>query len=462
MASGSRASTPSPSSSPPPPKPRILPIASLRKSPVRVNLHTEQMIEAIRASVEVGRGVPGITVGHVGKAASSSSSSPHHYHNYYIVDGHARVEAYQRAEIEEINVAEVLDLESETDVLIEHVRRNLHSPMNPIKVAAVAGLLAKAQVENPFKSLGLSPVMETAVNVLTHWPNDVLTKLSRVLDMNASRFSDVYALPHFFTAFEELTEKIRRGNKDAEEELRGVISYIAQYLESIGHENEFTLPSPDQVYALMRGRKQRMAAEAMTADASLQEASGSSSSSSFSSPPPSSSSSSSPLAIRKNASKRAPAVVHNKDDHVDEADGERSEEFHEVGNNRDVSDNDVRYKAPLLMPDKNKSIIQCTHCGRPQVVDLKTGHACPLETVADGMIEVIRDGDGKKAYVLGVKAMRFLGLDRPIEEISPSKYSVLATDKKSDVERILRAAKPTSRFVIMVSDYDDYSDNDGK
>jgi hypothetical protein len=158
------------------------------------------MIEAIRASVEEGRAVPGITVGHVDKAASSS------HHHYYIVDGHARVEAYQRAEIEEINVAEVLVLESETDVLIEHVRRNLHSPMNPIRVATIAALLAKAQVENPFKALGLSPVMETAVNVLTHWPNDVLTKLSRVLDMNASRFSDVHALPHFFTAFEELTE----------------------------------------------------------------------------------------------------------------------------------------------------------------------------------------------------------------------------------------------------------------
>src|SRR5581483_3302552 len=111
MASSSPPSSPSWSSSSPS-KPRILPISSLRKSPVRVNLHTEQMIEAIMASVEEGRAVPGITVGHVGKAASSSS-----HHHYYIVDGHARVEAYQRAEIEEINIAEVLDLESETDVL---------------------------------------------------------------------------------------------------------------------------------------------------------------------------------------------------------------------------------------------------------------------------------------------------------------------------------------------------------
>jgi hypothetical protein len=421
-----------------PSKPRILPISSLRKSPVRVNLHTEQMIEAIRASVEEGRAVLGITVALVGKAAPSSS------HHYYIVDGHARVEAYQRAEIEEINIAEVLDLESETDVLIEHVIRNLHSPMNPIKVAAIAALLAKAKVENPFKALGLSPVMETAVNVLTHWPNDVLTKLSRVLDMNASRFSDVYALPHFFTAFEELTEKIRRGDKDAEEELRGVISYISQYLESIGHENEFTLPSPDQVYALMRGRKQRMAAAAsagaMAASASPpQEAARSS---------PSSSSST----IRKPTSKKA--VVQNDED----------EEGNKEGTGKDAGgeDSDVRYKAPLLMPDRNKSIIQCTHCGRPQVVDLKTGHACPLETVADGMIEVIRDGDGKKAYILGMKATRFLGLNRPIEDISPSKYSVLATDRKSDVERMLRSAKPTSRFVVIVSDSDDYDEEDDK
>jgi hypothetical protein len=419
-----------------PSKPRILPISSLRKSLVRVNLHTEQMIEVIRASVEEGRAVPGITVGHVDKAASSSSS----HHHYYIVDGHARVEAYQRAEIEEINVAEVLVLESETDVLTEHVRRNLHSPMNPIRVAAIAALLAKAQVENPFKALGLSPVMETAVNVLTHWPNDVLTKLSRVLDMNASRFSDVYALPHFFTAFEELTEKIRRGDKDAEEELRGVISYIAQYLESVGNANEFTLPTPDQVYALMRGRKQRMAASAspgaVATGASLPEEAARPASSST---------------IRKPASKKS--VAQDDEDEEGSKEGEGKEDAGE-------EDSDVRCKAPLLMPDRNKSIIQCTHCGRPQVVDLKTGHACPLETVADGMIEVIRDGDGKKAYILGMKAVRFLGLDRPVEEISPSKYSVLATDRKSDVERMLRSAMPTPRFVIIVSDSNGYDDED--
>jgi hypothetical protein len=78
------------------------------------------------------------------------------------------------------------------------------------------------------------------------------------------------------------------------------------------------------------------------------------------------------------------------------------------------------------------------------------------------MIEVIRDGDGKKAYILGMKAMRFLGLDRPVEEISPSKYSVLATDRKSDVERMLRSAKPTSRFVIIVSDSNGYDEEDDK
>jgi hypothetical protein len=148
--------------------------------------------------------------------------------------------------------------------------------------------------------------------------------------------------------------------------LRGVISYIAQYLESIGHENEFTLPTPDQVFALMRGRKQRMAASAsagsVATGASLpQEAAR-----------PSSSSSST---IRKPKSKKA--VAQDDEDEEGNKEGKGKED---AGG----EDSDVRYKAPLLMPDRNKSIIQCTHCGRPQVVDLKTGHACPLRQLQMG------------------------------------------------------------------------------
>lgn len=385
-----------------PSNPKTLPISSLRRCPVRVNLHTEYVIEAIRSSLEEGRSAPGITIALVGKS-------------FYIVDGHARVEAYQRAEMEEVNIAEVLNIGSETDLLIEHVRRNLHSPMNPIRLAAIAARLAKTGVREPFKALGISPVMETAVNVANRWPVDVLTKLSRVLDINASKFSDVYALPHFFVAFEELTEKVRRGDKNAEDLLRNIISYIVQYLESVSEESEFTLPGPDQIHALMTMRRQRIVEETSSAGS---------------------------------YTKRAKSRLEEEQD-PDDGDWEEGSK-----GKGDDNDSGVSYKAPLLMPDRNKSVIQCTHCGKPQVVDLKTGHVCPVESVADGMIEVIRDGDGRRAYVLGAKAMKFLGLDRPAEEISPSKYRVIATDKKSDVERLLRSTRPAARLVLIISDSD--------
>jgi hypothetical protein len=378
------------------PRPKVLAISALRASPVRVNLHTEHLIESIRGSVEGGMAAPGITVALVGKS------------QYYIVDGHARVQAYKKAELEEVNVAEVLDLKNETEVLVEHVRRNLRSHMNPIRVAEAAAHLAKAGAQDPFKLLGVSPVMETAVNVINRWPTDVRTTLSRLLDTSAGKFSDVYAPPHFFVAFEELTDRAHRGDESAEIRLKDIVSHIVQYLGSISEETEFCLPGPDQVYALMSSRRQALAGEATAFAEGLP-------------------------AVRASCRERLEGGYEEPD----------SEEYGDQ----------VGYREPLMMPDRNKSLIECTHCGRPQVVDLKTGHACPVESVAGGMIDVIRDGDGLRSYSLSMKAMRFLGLDRPVEEVTPDSCTVLATDKKSEVERLLKSAKPTAHFVVIMSQH---------
>jgi hypothetical protein len=397
---------------PPPSRPKVLAISKLRKCPARVNLHTEQLIEGIRSSLEEGRAVQGITVGVVDGA-------------YYIVDGHARVDGCERAEFVEINVGEVLDLGSVANVVIEHVRRNTRSPMNPIRVLGAVAFLAKEGVADPFRALRLTPVMETAVRVLLMWPKDVLGKFSDLLEKYASRFSDVYAIPHFFATFEDLSFKAYTHEKGAEEELRDVVLHIMRYLESIGDEREFALPGPDQVIALMRDRRRQIKAAAQAAKSSIKE---------------------------RSARKRAPTK-----------EGAGREDGGGIEGNDDDSD-DVGYKEPVLMPDKNKSMIECTHCGRPQVVDLKTGHVCPVESVAGGMIDVIRDGDGHRSYALSIKAMKFLGLDRPVEEVSPAKYGVVATDRKSEVDRAIRSAKPASRFVLIIADSagaeDDEPDDD--
>lgn len=366
-----------------------------------MNLHTEQLIEGIRSSLEEGRAVQGITAGLVGGA-------------YYIVDGHARVEACDRAEFVEINVGEVLDLGSVANVVIEHVRRNTRSPMNPLRVLGAVAFLAKEEVADPFKALRLTPVMETAVRVLLMWPRDVLGMFSDLLEKYASRFSDVYAIPHFFATFEDLSLKAYSRERGAEEELRDVVSHIVRYLESIGDEREFVLPGPDQVIALMRDRRRQIKAAAQAAAKSS--------------------------AKERSTSKR---TSRKGQEGVEDGDAEED--------NKDGSDN-VGYKEPVVMPDRNKSVIECTHCGKPQVVDLKTGHICPVESVAGGMIDVIRDGDGHRSYALSLKAMKFLGLDRPAEEISPANYGVVATDRKSEVERAIRSAKPTSRFVLIIAD----------
>lgn len=398
----------------PAPRPKVLPISKLRKCPVRVNLHTEQLIEAIRSSLEEGRAVQGIAVAAVGNT-------------YYIVDGHARVEACDRAGFAEINVGEVLDLASVANVLIEHVRRNTRSPLNPVKVLGVAGLLAKEGVERPLSALRLTPVMEAAVRVLSMWPGDVVGMVSGLLDRKTGRFSDVYAVPHFFAAFEDLSIKVSRREKGAEEELRGIMTHIVRYLESIGEEREFAFPGPDQILALMRDRRKlvKMAAQAAKASATASSTSGNT--------------------TRKVGAGR----------------GDRGG-ADEGGKEDAPGDDEVGYEEPLMMPDRNKSIIECTQCGRPQVVDLKTGHVCPVESVAGGMIDVIRDGDGHKSYVLSIKAMKFLGLDRPVEEVSPANYTVVGTDRKGEVERAVKSAKPAARFVLIISESEpDLGDDQG-
>ncbi len=394
---------------PPPPRPKVLPISKLRKCPVQVNLHTEQLIEAVRSSLEGGRAVPGITVGTVDDA-------------YYIVDGHARVEACDRAGFAEVNVGEVLDLGSAANVVIEHVRRNTRSPMNPVKVLGAVAFLLREGVEDPFKALHLPPVMEMAVRTLSRWPGDVRSMVSDLLEKGASRFSDVYAIPHFFAAFEGLSQKVQAREKGAEEELRDIVSHVVRYLGSIGDEHEFVLPTPDQILALTRDRKRQIKAAARAAK----------------------------LSTNSRSTARGAAGVEEEEGD-DDSNG---------GQDEDADSDDVGYKEPLMMPDRNKSVIECTHCGRPQVVDLKTGHVCPVESVAGGMIDVIRDGDGHRSYALSMKAMRFLGLDRPAEEVSPARYAVVATDRKSEVERLVRSARPTARFVIITSDPEAGFDND--
>lgn len=395
---------------PPPSRPKVLAISKLRKCPVRVNLHTEQLIEGIRSSLEEGRAVQGITVGLIGDT-------------YYIVDGHARVEGCQRAEFVEINVGEVLDVGSVANVVIEHVRRNTRSPMNPIRVLGAVAFLAKEGVADPFKALRLTPVMDAAVRVLLMWPRDVLGTFSELLEKCAAKFSDVYAIPHFFTTFEDLSFKAYSHEKGAEEELRDVVTHIVRYLESIGDEREFALPGPDQLIALMRDRRRQIKAAAQAARSSSKEMSTSGRTS-----------------------------REEKPQYEDEKNG---------GANGEDEDGDdgAGYKEPVMMPDSNKSRIECTHCGKPQVVDLKTGHACPVESVAGGTIDVIRDGEGQRSYALSIKAMRFLGLDRPVEEVSPAKYEVVATDRKSEVDRAIRSARPASRFILIIADSDENSDD---
>jgi hypothetical protein len=338
-------------------------LADLLPCPVRVRLHTDDFIDGIAQSASGGKAVPGIDIARVpgmGKKA-------------FIVDGHARVDGYQKAGIDEIEIANELKLKSEAEVVAEHVRRNLSSSVNPLKLTAAITFLESKGVKDASLSVGLSEVMRKAILVLRRWPKDVRAQFSQFLDQQAERFSDVHVPPQFFIALGQVTD---------DDLLRQVITYIIRVLQNTREANEFSLPGPDQVRLIIESNTRQVAA--------------------------------------------APAAGGFGGRAVQET----------VARERREEPRDP------VMPDKHKSHIHCTSCGADNVVDLKNGHACQVEQV--GGVQVIRDGDGLPVYALSKKSIQFLNLD------AGGEFKTIMSDKKSDAEHIIKNAKPSARFVIIL------------
>lgn len=339
-------------------------LSDLLPCPVRVRIHTDDFIDGIAQSVTSGKAVPGIDIARFGKKA-------------YIVGGHARVEGYRKAGIDEIEIANELKLKNEAEVVAEHTRRNLSSSLNPVKLTAAVAFLESNGIKDPWAAIGFSDVMRKAILVLKRWPKDVRAQFSQFIDQQAEKFSDVHVPPQFFLAFGHVTD---------EDLLRRVIAYIIRVLQNAHEASEFSLPGPDQVRLII--------------DANARPLS--------SAPPAATGSFGGRSVMRETTTSQ-----------------ERREE------SRD----------PVL-PDKHKSHIRCTACGAENVVDLKNGHACQVEQV--GGVQVIRDGEGLPVYALSKKSVEFLNLD------SGGDFKTIMSDNRGEAERIIKTAKPSARFVIIL------------
>ncbi|HEX7031949.1 MAG TPA: ParB/RepB/Spo0J family partition protein [Nitrososphaera sp.] len=403
-----------------------LPLSDLLPSPVRVRLHTSQFIDSIGASIEADHPIDGIVVARVGNKS-------------YIVDGHARVDAYRAAGLAEVVVSDELVLDDIAQVVIEHVKRNITSPINPLNVANAIAFLAKHGVSDPYAAIPLGEVMKRAVQlILGTYDTELRVMLQKYLAEKAAVFPDIEVLPHFFIAvYETCSSDIPSGRDERERKeeiqrrMRSLIENILSYLNMLRAQERFVFPTPDQVIAMAASLKQRKTLADMM---------------------PTPTSSPSPAAVhRATAAAGGRAVLkYGGSDADGDDDGSDNAAF-----NLPVAGTEDRESTNrVLLPDNNKSIIHCLHCGRQQVIDMSTGAVCRIEEF--GPVNVIRgDGDGNnggEVFYLSPRHVEFLGLASGTVDLDDVKQ--LVTDRKSEVEKFLEKVSIATKFVIIAVDHE--------
>jgi len=415
-----------------PARTHTLPISALLPSPVRVRLHTTQFIDNIAATIEADRPIDGIAVARVED-------------KFYIVDGHARVDACRAAGLAEVVVSDEFVADDVAQVVSEHVKRNVTSPLNPLNMANAIAFLAKQGVSDPYAAIPIGEMMKRAVQlILGAYDAELRAMLQKYLMEKAAVFPHVEVPPHFFIAvYETCSSDIPsgRGERERMEEIqrrmKTLIENILGYLNMLRSQERFVFPTPDQVMAMAAALKQKKTLAAMMATPR--------------SPPPSPSSS---TAVQRTST--GPAAGGGAMLEYGAGSGDGDDHGGDIGSHLPVAaTSDKKGASGVILPDSNKSIIHCLHCGKQQIVDKSTGVVCRIEEF--GPVNVIRsDGDdgsnGSQVFCLSPKQVEFLGLASGTVDLDDVKQ--LATDRKSEVEKFLKKVSIATRFVVIAVDHE--------
>jgi hypothetical protein len=416
-----------------------MPISELLPSPVRVRLHTSQFIDGIASEIKADRPVGGIVVARVGDGTGDR--------RYYIVDGHARVDAHRAEGLVEVAVGEELVLGSVADVVAEHVKRNTTSSLNPLYVANAVAFLAKEGVADPYAAVpSLSEVMKRAVQlILGAYDAELRAMLQKYLMEKAAVFHDIEVLPHFFIAVYEACsgdlppgKDERERKEEVQRRMRTLIENILGYLNLLRTQERFVFPTPDQVMGIAATLKQKKALSAPGGAAAQ---------------------------LRQPAARLAyggeVGLAVESDDGGDDSNDDDGDNVTVAGGGgsgsgggRSRTDGYAGTGTGVIFPDNNKSVVNCVHCGKQQVIDLSTGAACRIEEF--GPVRVIRDdsnGGGQPVFCLSPRQAEFLGLVSGAVDVDDVKQ--LVTDRKSEVERFLKKVSIATRFVVIAVDHEE-------
>lgn len=159
-----------------------------------VTLSTIPTIKSISDALKRGEELQPITVAKVND-------------EYYILDGYARVEAHKLANIDSVK-AYVIELKSKEEAQLWHIRLNIRSSLNILKLYE-----ALKHHNKDINSLGLDETMLKIIKRLDRIKGRAYTRLAYYLDILRQRFARVPQIPYYIIVLvseledEELQER---------------------------------------------------------------------------------------------------------------------------------------------------------------------------------------------------------------------------------------------------------------
>lgn len=211
-------------------------VSTLKESPVQIRLHTDKFIEEMAKELKK-------------KSKAKEDIQPICVANLdgetYIVDGHARVLACKQAGITEIP-AQTIEVSSLVDIVTEHVRRNMNSHVDPIKVFDAVAYLEKSGIgyDEAVSALRLSIPFVNAVTNQKRISPEALDLLREFIEKRLKKEQNTpYVAPHVFRFI------ARYSNAESQ---KWFVEKLVEYLERLIQQKKFSVPSISEMENLVQ------------------------------------------------------------------------------------------------------------------------------------------------------------------------------------------------------------------
>lgn len=157
---------------------------------------------------------------------------------YYIIDGHARVEAFKRAGLSYIQ-ANIHELNDKEEVVVNHIRYNKHSMFNPLMLYEALKDEDEKDLYKIAKKYWLDVEEVRTILSISKLGEEAYNSLKYYIDLLCKKFDNVY-IPHYI---------IKTLSKIPIEHQKEVVDYI--FINIDRPENRFSFPEEDSILAFV-------------------------------------------------------------------------------------------------------------------------------------------------------------------------------------------------------------------